>query len=438
MMINFEIETLENQWKHGYHTRITRPYSAETVVKLQGSLPDVFRRRELASRTAIALRNMLSNPRKYITALGAMNDNQAVQMAKASLDAIYLSGWQVAGGANTAGHLYPDQSLYPVNSGPELAREINNALERADQIWWMENFDKLRSGEIDFTEHFRWFLPIVADAEAGFGGVLNVFELCKAYIQAGVAGIHLEDQLSSAKKCGHMGGKVLIPTQHAINNLVAARLAADVMDTDTVIIARTDALGAKLITSEIDERDHRFLTGDRTAEGFFSVRAGMDQAISRGLSYAPYADLLWFETSKPDLKEAKAFAEAIKNVDNEIGLAYNCSPSFNWEANLNQEEIANFQKELGAMGYNFQFITLAGFHSMNYSMFDLAVKYKETGMSGYVDLQRKEFQAEAQGYTATKHQREVGASYFDEVNQAIMSGTSSTGALEGSTEDEQF
>ncbi len=363
----------------------------------------------------------------YVAALGALTGNQAVQQVKAGLKAIYLSGWQVAADANLAGQMYPDQSLYPANSVPAVVRRINNALQRADQIQHAEG-----NGNID------WFVPIVADAEAGFGGPLNVFELVKAMIEAGAAGVHLEDQLASEKKCGHMGGKVLVPTSHAIRNLVGARLAADVSDVPTLIIARTDAGGAALLTSDIDERDHGFLTGERTGEGFYCVRAGLEQAIARGQSYAPYADLVWCETSTPDLDEARRFAEGILEVCPDRLLAYNCSPSFNWKKKLDSATIAKFQRELGAMGYKFQFVTLAGFHALNYSMFDLARGYRERGMAAYSELQEAEFALEKEGYTATRHQREVGTGYFDEVAQIIAGGDSSTTALSGSTEAEQF
>jgi isocitrate lyase len=362
-----------------------------------------------------------------VRTLGALTGNQAVQQVKAGLKAIYLSGWQVAADANLAGQMYPDQSLYPSNSVPHVIRRINQALQRADQIHHSEG----RNGT-------HWFAPIVADGEAGFGGPLNVFELTKAMIEAGAAGVHFEDQLASEKKCGHMGGKVLIPTAHAIRNLVAARLAADVMGVPTLIMARTDANGARLVTSDVDDRDHRFLTGERTAEGFYRVRDGLEAAIARGMSYAPYADLIWCETSEPDLEEAREFAEAIHERYPGKMLAYNCSPSFNWKKKLDERTIAVFQERLGEMGYAFQFITLAGFHSLNYSMFDLARKYRERGMSAYSELQEAEFALEPEGYTATKHQREVGTGYFDEVSQVISSGNSSTTALHGSTEEAQF
>ena len=363
----------------------------------------------------------------YVNALGALTGNQAVQQVKAGLQAIYLSGWQVAADANLAGQMYPDQSLYPADSVPHVVQRINQALQRADQIHHAEG----KNGT-------HWFAPIVADAEAGFGGALNVFELMKGMIEAGAAGVHFEDQLSSEKKCGHMGGKVLLPTAQGVRNLISARLAADVMGVPTVLVARTDANGANLITSDIDPVDHEFMTGERTLEGFFRVRAGLDQAISRGLSYAPYADVVWCETSEPNIEEARAFAEAIHAEYPGKLLAYNCSPSFNWEAKLSQEEIATFQEQLGEMGYKFQFVTLAGFHALNYSMFELARDYKERGMAAYSELQQAEFAAEKYGYTATKHQREVGAGYFDEVAQVVAGGTASTTALSGSTEEEQF
>jgi isocitrate lyase len=366
-----------------------------------------------------------------------LTGNQAVQQVRAGLKAIYLSGWQVAADANLAGQMYPDQSLYPANSVPTVIGRINNALLRADQI---DHAD----GKIDppspgsGAAGIDWLVPIVADAEAGFGGALNVFELIKAMIEVGAAGVHLEDQLASEKKCGHMGGKVLIPTQHAVRNLVAARLAADVSNVSTIIIARTDANGAKLLTSDVDEHDREFLTGERTADGFFRVRPGLDQAISRARSYAPYADLVWCETQTPDLEEARRFSEAVRGKFPEKLLAYNCSPSFNWKKKLDSATIAKFQRELAAMGYKFQFVTLAGFHTLNYSMFDLARGYAKRGMAAYSELQEAEFAAAADGYTATKHQHEVGTGYFDAVAQAISGGKCSTAALSGSTEEEQF
>jgi isocitrate lyase len=369
----------------------------------------------------------LINTEDFVNALGALTGNQAMQQAKAGLKAVYLSGWQVAGDANSSGQMYPDQSLYPVDSVPTVIKRINNSLRRADQLNIAEG-----------NEVVDYMLPIVADAEAGFGGVLNAFELMKAMIEAGAAGVHFEDQLASAKKCGHMGGKVLVPTQEAVQKLAAARLAADVSGTSTVLLARTDAEAANLITSDIDPRDKEFCTGERTPEGFYRVNNGIDQAISRGLAYAPYADLVWCETGVPDLAFAKKFAEALKKEHPEQLLAYNCSPSFNWKKKLNDSQIAKFQKELGAMGYKFQFITLAGFHALNYSMFELAKGYNESQMTAYVKLQEAEFAAEKDGYTATKHQREVGTGYFDTVTQVIQGGTSSTTALTGSTEEEQF
>jgi isocitrate lyase len=402
---------------------VTRNYSPEDVVRLQGSMTVEH---TMARRGAERLWHLLG-ARDYVNALGAMTGMQAVQMAKAGLDAIYLSGWQVAGDANLAEQIYPDQSLYPANSAPALVRRINNAFARVDQVEWAEG------------RHDRdYFLPIVADAEAGFGGNLNAFELAKGLIVAGAAGIHYEDQLAAEKKCGHMGGKVLVPTSQHIRTLISARLAADVMGVPTIVVARTDSLAATLLTSDIDERDNQFLTGERTSEGFYAVRNGMDAAIARGLAYAPYADLIWCETSLPDLGEAARFAEAIKGEYPDKLLAYNCSPSFNWKAHLSDEEIASFQKELGAMGYRFQFITLAGFHALNATMFELARGYANEGMSAYVRLQEQEFGMEADGYTATRHQREVGAGYFDTVATTISGGLASTLALDGSTESEQF
>jgi isocitrate lyase len=401
---------------------VTRDHSAADVVRLQG--PTVVDH-TLARRGAERLWRLLAE-RDYVPALGALSGGQAVQMAKAGLEAIYLSGWQVAGDANTAGQVYPDQSLYPANSGPELVRRINNALLRADQIAW---------GEGEDADHL---LPIVADAEAGFGGALNVYELTRAYIEAGAAAVHLEDQLASEKKCGHMGGKVLVPTSQHIRTLKAARLAADVAAVPTLVIARTDSLGAALLTSDIDDADRSFVTGERTAEGFFHVRSGIDAAIARGLAYAPYSDLIWCETSTPDLAEAERFAAAIHEHHPGKMLAYNCSPSFNWRRHLDDTTIARFQKELGAIGYRFQFITLAGFHALNAAMFELARGYAAEGMTAYVSLQEREFAMEGAGYTATRHQREVGAGYFDDVATVIAGGTSSTLALEGSTEQAQF
>lgn len=402
---------------------IERDYSAEEVVRLQGSFIEAH---TIASMMADQLWEKL-NSQDYINALGAMTGGQAVQMVRAGLQAIYLSGWQVAADANLAGSVYPDQSLYPANSAPELVRRINNALQRADEIEWSEGDDSR-----------NWMVPIIADAESGFGGALNVFELTKAFIRAGAAAVHLEDQLSSEKKCGHMGGKVLVPTSQHVRTLKSARLAADVMGVPTLVVARTDSLGANLLTTDVDERDRQFVTGDRTAEGFYEVDNSLAAAISRGLAYAPYADLIWCETSTPDLAEAAAFAEAIHAVHPGKMLAYNCSPSFNWKRHLDDATIASFQKELGAMGYRFQFITLAGFHALNATMFDLSKGYAERGMEAYVELQEAEFAMESSGYTATRHQREVGAGYFDQVSQVISGGLSSTLALEGSTEEEQF
>ncbi len=402
---------------------IERTYSLEDVRRLQGT---VVPEHTLARRGAEKLWELL-HTEAFVPALGALTGNQAVQQVRAGLKAIYLSGWQVAADANLAGQMYPDQSLYPANSVPAVVKRINQALQRADQITHAE-------GKHDID----WFAPIVADAEAGFGGPLNVFELVKAMIEAGAAGVHLEDQLASEKKCGHMGGKVLVPTRTAINNLIAGRLAADISGVPTIIIARTDAGGAALLTSDVDERDQAFISGERTVEGFYHVRAGIEQAISRGLSYAPSADMIWVETAKPDLAEAKQFAEAIHGRFPGKLLAYNCSPSFNWRAKLDEATIAKFQRELGAMGYKFQFVTLAGFHALNYSMFTLARGYRDRGMAAYSELQQAEFAAEKDGYTATKHQREVGTGYFDDVAQVIMAGECSTGALQGSTEQEQF
>jgi isocitrate lyase len=402
---------------------IERPYSRSDVERLQGS---VIIEHTFARRGAEKLWELL-HTEDFVPTLGALTGNQAVQQVKAGLKAIYLSGWQVAADANLAGQMYPDQSLYPANSVPAVVKRINQALQRADQISHAEGND-----EID------WFAPIVADAEAGFGGPLNVFELTKAMIEAGASGVHLEDQLASEKKCGHMGGKVLVPTRTAISHLIAARLAADVSNVPTLIVARTDANAAALLTNDVDERDHAFLTGERTGEGFYRVRAGLDQAIARGLSYAAYADMVWCETSEPNLAEAQHFAESIKAKFPDKLLAYNCSPSFNWKKKLDGASIGKFQRELGAMGYKFQFVTLAGFHALNYSMFSLAHGYQARGMSAYSELQEAEFAAEADGYTATKHQREVGTGYFDDVAQVIAGGESSTTALHGSTEQEQF
>jgi isocitrate/methylisocitrate lyase len=408
-------------------TDIKRNYTAEDVIRLRGSITEEH---TLARRGATRLWELL-NSEDAVRALGAITGNQAVQQVKAGLQAIYLSGWQVAADGNLAGHTYPDQSLYPVNSVPQMVRRINNALLRADQINWSE-----RSVD-SCAPRTNWLAPIVADAEAGFGGVLNAFELMKGMIAAGAAGVHFEDQLSSEKKCGHLGGKVLIPTVQHIKTLTAARLAADVCDVPTLVIARTDAQAAKLLTSDIDEVDRQFVTGERTAEGFYRVRNGMEPCIARGLAYAPYSELLWMETSTPDLDEARTFAEAIKAEYPDQMLAYNCSPSFNWRAKLDEATIAKFQKELAAMGYRFQFITLAGFHALNHSMFELAHGYAHEDMAAYVKLQQAEFANEPLGYTATKHQREAGTGYFDLVTQAI-SPTSETTALAGSTESAQF
>jgi len=402
---------------------IRRDYTFEDVARLRGSLPIRY---TLAEVGAERLWNLL-HQEDYVNALGALTGNQAVQMVKAGLQAIYLSGWQVAADANLAGQMYPDQSLYPANSVPNVVKRINHALMRADQIDHLEG----KCGT-------HWYAPIVADAEAGFGGPLNAFELMKGMIEAGAAGVHFEDQLASEKKCGHLGGKVLVPTQQFIRTLNAARLAADVMDVPTLIVARTDAQAATLLTSDVDERDHEFLTGERTPEGFYKVRGGLDSAIARGISYAPYADLVWCETSTPDLAEAKRFAESVHAVHPGKLLAYNCSPSFNWKAKLDDATIAKFQGELGAMGYKFQFVTLAGFHALNHAMFELARGYRERGMSAYSELQQAEFASEVHGYTATKHQREVGTGYFDAVSQAVAGGRSSTVAMEGSTEQAQF
>ncbi|MFL3011943.1 MAG: isocitrate lyase [Acidimicrobiales bacterium] len=421
-----QVEDLEQDWANNERWNgIKRDYSAEDVVRLRGSILPQY---SLAEHGAKLLWERLHDM-DYVHALGALTGGQAIQYVKAGLPAIYLSGWQVAGDANLSGEIYPDQSLYPVNSVPSVVERINNALRRADQIEWTEN-----NGEATR----EWMAPIVADAEAGFGGALNVFELTKSMIEAGAAGVHLEDQLSSEKKCGHMGGKVLIPTQQHVRTLTASRLAADVMGVPTVLIARTDALGANLITSDIDDRDKEFLTGERTSEGFYATEPGMATPIMRGLAYAPYADLIWCETSTPDLDEAKTFAEGIHAEFPDKMLAYNCSPSFNWRSHLDDETIAKFQKELGAMGYKFIFITLAGWHALNASAFDLAVGYTDSDMSAYVDLQDREFEMESDGYSATRHQREVGAGYFDDVSTVITGGSGSTLALSGSTEEEQF
>jgi isocitrate lyase len=419
-------DELRRTWSESPRWRgVQRGYDATEVVRLRGTIPVEH---SIARLTSEKLWRYL-NEKPFVNALGALTGNQAMQQVKAGLDAIYLSGWQVAGDANLSGEMYPDQSLYPADSVPAVVRRINNTLRRADEIHHAEGDDSI-----------DWLKPIVADAEAGFGGVLNAFELMKQMIDAGAAGVHFEDQLSSAKKCGHMGGKVLVPTQDAINKLVAARLAADVSNVPTVLVARTDAEGANLLTSDIDERDRPFIdtAKGRTSEGFFNVKAGLKQAIARGIAYAPYADLVWCETAKPDLEEARAFAEGLHAKHPGKLLAYNCSPSFNWKRKLDDAQIAKFQRELGAMGYRFQFITLAGFHALNFSMFELARGYKSQQMSAYVSLQQAEFAAEAHGYTATKHQREVGAGYFDAVTQAVSGGNSSITALAGSTEEQQF
>ncbi len=419
-----QIQALTKDWAENPRWKgIKRNYSAEDVVNLRGS---VQIEHTLAKRGSEKLWHLL-NTEPFVNALGALTGNQAMQQVKAGLKAIYLSGWQVAGDANLAGEMYPDQSLYPANSVPMVVKRINNTFQRADQIQLSEG-----KNDIDF------FAPIVADAEAGFGGVLNAFELMKAMIEAGASGVHFEDQLASVKKCGHMGGKVLVPTREAVEKLNAARLAADVSGTPTILVARTDAEAADLLTSDVDELDRPFCTGERTVEGFFKTRPGADQAIARGLAYAPYADLVWCETGKPDLAFAKKFAEAIHAKFPGKMLSYNCSPSFNWKKNLDDATIAKFQKELGAMGYKFQFITLAGFHALNYSMFNLAYGYARNQMTAFVELQESEFAAAEKGFTAVKHQREVGTGYFDAVTQAIQQGQSSTTALHGSTEDEQF
>lgn len=421
--MNEQRKQLEEMLQSERFDGVERPYGIDDVMKLRGS---ILIEHTLAVRGAERLWELL-HERDYVHALGALTGNQAIQQVKAGLEAIYLSGWQVAADANLSGHMYPDQSLYPANSVPSVVKRINQALQRADQIQTAE-------GKGDT----HWFAPIVADMEAGFGGVLNVFELTKAMIEAGAAGVHLEDQLSSEKKCGHLGGKVLLPTQTAVKNLIAARLAADVMGVSTIIVARTDAHAANLITSDIDPVDHPFIVGDRTPEGFYRTEAGIEQAIARGLAYAPYADLVWCETSEPDLDEARQFADAIHAKYPGKLLAYNCSPSFNWKKKLSDDEIATFQQEIGAMGYKFQFVTLAGFHSLNFGMFELARGYKDRGMAAYSELQQAEFSAEQHGYTATRHQREVGTGYFDEVSLVISGGQSSTTALAGSTEAEQF
>lgn len=423
-MKDIRVKNLEENWKSDERWKgIERPYSAEKVIGLRGSI-DI--EHTLARRGAEKFWNLLKTE-PYVHALGALTGNQAVQQVKAGLKAIYLSGWQVAADANLSGNMYPDQSLYPANSVPHVVKRINQALQRADQIQHLEG-----EGHIDY------FAPIVADAEAGFGGQLNVFELMKGMIESGASAVHFEDQLSSEKKCGHLGGKVLLPTQTAVKNLIAARLAADVMGVPTLLIARTDADAADLITSDVDPVDRQFITGERTAEGFYRTRAGIDQAIARGLAYAPYADLVWCETSEPNLEQAQKFADAIHEKFPGKMLAYNCSPSFNWKKKLDKKTIEKFQREIAKMGYKFQFVTLAGFHALNHSMFELARGYKTRGMAAYSELQEREFASEINGYTATRHQREVGTGYFDEVAQVVSGGTSSTTALKGSTEEEQF
>ncbi|KIL49383.1 isocitrate lyase [Jeotgalibacillus soli] len=418
-----QAQQLAESWKADRWNGVERPYSAEDVIRLRGS---VVIEQTLARMGSERLWELV-NTDDYVNALGALTGNQAMQQVKAGLKAIYLSGWQVAADANLSGNMYPDQSLYPANSVPQVVKRINQTLQRADQIQQAE-------GKGDTY----WYAPIVADMEAGFGGNLNVFELTKSMIEAGAGGVHLEDQLSSEKKCGHLGGKVLLPTQTAVKNLISARLAADVMGVPTIIIARTDANAADLITSDVDPYDQPFITGERTAEGFFRTNDGLDQAIARGLAYAPYADMIWCETSEPNIDEARRFAEAIHEKFPGKLLAYNCSPSFNWKKKLDQETIASFQNQLGEMGYKFQFVTLAGFHALNHGMFELARGYKERGMAAYSELQEAEFASEENGYTATRHQREVGTGYFDEVSMVITGGTSSTTALSGSTETEQF
>jgi isocitrate lyase len=407
----------ENRWEG-----VIRPYTDEDVEQLSGSIKIEY---TLAKKGAEKLWRKL-NTQPYVSALGALTGNQAMQQAKAGLDSVYLSGWQVAGDANDSLEMYPDQSLYAANSVPIVVKRINNTFQRADQIQTMEG-----EGDIDY------FLPIVADMESGFGGVLNAHELMKDMIEAGAAGVHLEDQLSSAKKCGHMGGKVLVPTKEMVSKLIASRLAADIMDVPTVLIARTDSLAGALLVTDADEYDYKFITGERTEEGFYKVKAGMEQAISRGLAYAPYCDLIWMETSLPDIGECREFCTEIRKTFPGKMFAYNCSPSFNWKAKLSDTEIRSFKDELGDLGVTYQFITLAGFHSLNYSMFDLSLKYRDTGMTGFVDLQQKEFAAQDLGFTAVKHQREVGAGYFDKIGQ-VCTGSTNLSAIKGSTEDEQF
>jgi isocitrate lyase len=422
--IQEEAQRLAALWKEDERWQgIRRPYTPEAVVRLRGSIPVEH---TLARLGAERLWRLLTTE-DYVAALGALTGGQAVQMVKTGLKAIYLSGWQVAADANLSGNTYPDQSLYPSNSAPALVRRLNSALQRADQISWAEG-----DGSVD------WLAPIVADAEAGFGGPLHAFELMKSMIEAGAAGVHFEDQLASEKKCGHLGGKVLVPTAQFVRTLVGARLAADVLGVPTVLVSRTDALSARLVTSDADPADAEFLTGERTAEGFFRARDGLEPAIARSLAYAPYADVIWFETSTPDLEEARRFAAAVHERHPRKLLAYNCSPSFNWRRHLSDDEIASFQEELGSLGYRFQFVTLAGFHALNESMFELARGYAASGMTAYVELQEREFALEEHGYTATRHQREVGAGYFDGVLDAVTGGESSTLALKGSTEEAQF
>jgi len=413
----------ENRWDG-----IKRPYTEDDVARLGGSLKIEY---TLAQTGAEKLWNKFYS-QDYVSALGALTGNQAMQQAKAGLDSVYLSGWQVAGDANDSLEMYPDQSLYSANSVPIIVKRINNTFTRADQIQTMEEAE-INNASVNID----YFLPIVADMESGFGGVLNTHELMKDMIEAGAAGVHLEDQLSSAKKCGHMGGKVLVPTKEMVSKLIAARLAADIMGVDTVLIARTDSLAGALLVTDADEYDHKFITGERTSEGFYKVNAGMDQAVSRGLAYAPYCDLIWMETSLPDIGECKEFCQAIREKYPNKMFAYNCSPSFNWKAKLSESQIGTFKDELGDLGVKYQFITLAGFHSLNYSMFDLACKYRDTGMTGFVELQQNEFAAQDRGFTAVKHQREVGAGYFDEIGQ-VCTGSSDLSAIKGSTEDEQF
>jgi isocitrate lyase len=421
-----QVERLEERWASDRFDGIERPYSARDVVRLRGSILDDHATARLGAER---LWDQITRGDEPVRTFGALTGNQAVQMVRAGLQAIYLSGWQVAGDMNLALQTYPDQSLYPSNSGPTLVRRINNALKRADQIEWSEN-----EGRVDT----HWMAPIVADAEAGFGGPLHAHELAKSYIEAGAAGVHFEDQLAAEKKCGHMGGKVLVPTSQFIRVLSAARLASDVLDVPTVLFARTDAESATLLTSDIDERDHEFLTGERTAEGYYRVNSGLEPAIARSLAYAPYSDLLWCETKTPDLDEARRFAEAIHDQYPGKLLAYNCSPSFNWKRHLDDETIARFQRELGAMGYRFQFITLAGWHLINLGAFEMAREYEAKGMDAYVRVQEREFHLEDKGYTAVKHQREVGGNYFDLVLDTLSHGTASTGAMKESTETAQF